>query len=179
MAASETFRSSRAELFYKKGVLRKSAKCTRKHLCQRLFFNKVAGLRSKACIFIKKEFLTQLFSCEFCKFSKNTFFYRTPSVAAKILNVICRTLIMTVVKGALSALSQYLATESSLKMMKNAFYFTSKTLFFLKIFKFLPWLFGHVTNWLGKKDQASFKFYDVTAWLTNNRDTHIAGYFEK
>ena len=137
MAASETFRSSRAELFYKKGVLRKSAKCTRKHLCQRLFFNKVAGLRSKACIFIKKEFLTQLFSCEFCKFSKNTFFYRTPSVAAKILNVICRTLIMTVVKGALSALSQYLATESSLKMMKNAFYFTSKALFVLKIFKFL------------------------------------------
>ena len=40
-------------------------------------------------------------------------------------------------KGALSSLRQFLATESSLKMMKNAFYFTSKALFVLKIFKFL------------------------------------------
>ena len=32
----------------------------------------------KACNFIKKESLTQVFSCEFCKISKNTFFYRTP-----------------------------------------------------------------------------------------------------
>ena len=34
--------------------------------------------------------------------------------------------------------------ESPLKMMKNAFYFILKTLFVLKIFKFLSWLFGHV-----------------------------------
>ena len=40
-------------------------------------------------------------------------------------------------KGALSGLRQFLATESPLKMMKNAFYFTSKALFVLKIFKFL------------------------------------------
>ena len=32
------------ELFCKKGVLRNFAKFTGKHLCQRLFFNKVAGL---------------------------------------------------------------------------------------------------------------------------------------
>ena len=36
-------RSSRPELFCKKGVLRNFAKFTGKHLCQRLFFNKVAG----------------------------------------------------------------------------------------------------------------------------------------
>ena len=41
------------------------------------------------------------------------------------------------VKGALSGLRQFLAPESPLKMMKNAFYFTLKTLFLLKIFKFL------------------------------------------
>ena len=41
-------------------------------------------------------------------------------------------------KGALSGLIQVLATESPLKMMKNAFYFTLKALFVLKIFKFLP-----------------------------------------
>ena len=32
--------------------------------------------------FIKKETLAQVFSCEFCKISKNTFFNRTPLVAA-------------------------------------------------------------------------------------------------
>ena len=40
-------------------------------------------------------------------------------------------------KGALSGLTQYLANESPLKMMKNTFYFTLKALFVLKIYKFL------------------------------------------
>ena len=72
-------RSSRPEVFCKKGVLRNFTKFTGKHLCQSLFFNKVAG---QACNFIKKETLAQVFSCEFCEISKNTFFYRTPLVAA-------------------------------------------------------------------------------------------------
>ena len=38
-------RSSRPEVFCKKGVLRNFAKFTGKHLCQSLFFNKVADLR--------------------------------------------------------------------------------------------------------------------------------------
>ena len=42
-----------------------------------------------------------------------------------------------ILKGALSGLRQFLATESPLEMMKNAFYFTSKVLFVLKIFNFL------------------------------------------
>ena len=37
--------SSRPEVFCKKVVLRNFAKVTGKHLCQALFFNKVAGLR--------------------------------------------------------------------------------------------------------------------------------------
>ena len=37
------FRNSRPELFCKKGVLRDFAKLTEKHVCQRLFINKVAG----------------------------------------------------------------------------------------------------------------------------------------
>ena len=41
------------------------------------------------------------------------------------------------IKGALSGLRQFLATGSPLKMMKNAFYFTRKALFVLKICKFL------------------------------------------
>ena len=40
-------------------------------------------------------------------------------------------------KGALSGLRQLLVAESPLKIMKNAFYFTSNALFVLKIFKFL------------------------------------------
>ena len=40
-------------------------------------------------------------------------------------------------KGALSGLRQFLATESSLEMMKNVFYFTVKAPFIFKIFKFL------------------------------------------
>ena len=65
------FRSSRLEVFCKKGVLRNFAKFTEKHLCQSLFFNKIAGT---ACNFIKKETLPQVFSREFCEISKNTFY---------------------------------------------------------------------------------------------------------
>ena len=56
------------EVFY---VLKNLAKFTERHLCQSLFFNKVA---SCACNFIKKEILTWVFSCELCKISKSTFF---------------------------------------------------------------------------------------------------------
>ena len=73
------FTSSRPEVFCKKGVLGNFAKFTGKHLCQSLFFNKVAG---GACNFIKKETLAQVFSCEFCEISKNIFSQRTPLVAA-------------------------------------------------------------------------------------------------
>ena len=40
-------------------------------------------------------------------------------------------------KGTLSGRREFLITESPLKMMKNAFYFTLKALFVLKIFNFL------------------------------------------
>ena len=50
-----------------------------------LFFNKVEGLRPASLL---KDTLTQVFSCEFCEISKNTFSYRTPPVAASVfLNV--------------------------------------------------------------------------------------------
>ena len=39
------FRSSRPEVFSKKGVLKNFAKFTEKHLFQGLFFNKIADLR--------------------------------------------------------------------------------------------------------------------------------------
>ena len=45
ISCCQTTRSSRSEVFCKKGVLRYFARFTGKHLCQSLFFNKVAGLR--------------------------------------------------------------------------------------------------------------------------------------
>ena len=39
----------------------------------------VSGGR-ESCNFIKKETLAQVFSCEFCEISKNTFLQRTPLV---------------------------------------------------------------------------------------------------
>ena len=53
------------------------------------------------------------------------------------------------IKGAVSELRQFLANESPLKVMKNAFYFISKALFFLKMSRFLSWLVGHVKRRLG------------------------------
>ena len=47
-------------------------------------------------------------------------------------------------KDALSGLIYFLATDSSLKIMKNDFYFTLTALFVLKVFKFLLWIFGYV-----------------------------------
>ena len=42
-----------------------------------------------------------------------------------------------ILKGAVTGLRQYLANESPLQAMKNAFYFTLKALFVPKNFKFL------------------------------------------
>ena len=42
---------------------------------------------AEACNFIKKESLAQVFSCEFCKISKNTFFYGIPPVAASEIRI--------------------------------------------------------------------------------------------
>ena len=55
---TNTLRSSSQEMFCEKDVLRNFTKSTGKHLCQSLFFNKVA----------------QVFSREFCEISKNSFF---------------------------------------------------------------------------------------------------------
>ena len=69
----ELFRSSRPEVFCKKSVLINFAKFTGKHLCQSLFFNKVASLRPKACNFIKKETLPQVFLVNFAIFLRTPF----------------------------------------------------------------------------------------------------------
>ena len=69
-------------MFYKKGVLRNFTKFTGKHLCQSPFFK---SCRAKACNFIKKEILTQVFSCELCEISKNTLFTEHPWTTAFVI----------------------------------------------------------------------------------------------
>ena len=55
----------------------------RENTCARISFL----VKLQAGGFIKKEALPQVFSCEFCKISKNTFSYRTPVVAASEWNL--------------------------------------------------------------------------------------------
>ena len=76
-------RSSRLEVFCKKGVFRNLTKFTGKLLCQSLFFNKVAGW---GCNLIKKETLAQVFFSEFCEISQKNSFYRTSQAAASTLS---------------------------------------------------------------------------------------------
>ena len=86
------FRSSRLEVFFTKGNLKNFVKLAGKHLCQSLFFKKVAGFRPWTYNFIlKKEALAWVFSCEFCKNFKNTYYYRTPLVAASETNQLFST----------------------------------------------------------------------------------------
>ena len=55
--------------------------------------------RAEACNFIKKEILAQVFSCEFCKISKNTFFtehlWTTASVITWMFTDICILILST------------------------------------------------------------------------------------
>ena len=68
-------RSSRPEVFCKKGVLKNVTKFTGKHLRQSLFINKVAGL-SRATL-LKKRIWHRCFPVNFVTFLREHLFYRT------------------------------------------------------------------------------------------------------
>ena len=68
----KTVRSSRPEVFCKKGFLRILAKLTGKYLCQSLFLNKVAGLRPATLL--KKRLWHRCFPVNFVKFLRATFY---------------------------------------------------------------------------------------------------------
>ena len=84
-----------------------------------------------------------------------------------------QTLAEVWLKDTLSGLRQFSPTESPLKMRKNAFYFTLKTLFVQKIFKFLSWCFDHAQRQLDYKHQVNLTIYYIATWETNNYNTHI------
>ena len=57
--------------------------------------------------------------------------------------------------------------------MKNAAYFSLKTLFVVKVFEFSSSLFGHIEKRLDKKAKVIFKNCDVINWETNYYKIHI------
>ena len=67
----QKYRSSRLEVFCRKGVLGNFGNFTGKHLCGGLLFNKVAGLRTVTLL--KKRFWYRCFPVNFSKFLKTPF----------------------------------------------------------------------------------------------------------
>ena len=78
-----------------------------------------------------RKFMCESFSREGILLSKNCIKLMRLKVYKEVF------LLHFLFKVALSGLRQFLATERPLKMMKNVFYFTSKAILVLKIFKFL------------------------------------------
>ena len=86
---SHCFRSSYRRYFVKKSVLRNFAKLTEKHLCQGLFFNKVADLYGEIYVFspnaekcrsvnlLKKSLWYRCFPVNFAKFLRTLFLQNT------------------------------------------------------------------------------------------------------
>ena len=69
------YRSSHQRCSMKKGVPRNFTKFTGKHLCQSLFFNKVAGLRPATLL--KKRLWHRCFPVNFPKFLRTPFLQNT------------------------------------------------------------------------------------------------------
>ena len=67
-------------------VLGNFAKFTGKHLCQSLVFYKVTGLTYRYRCFPVNFVKFFSLSSEFCEISKSTFSYRTPPVAASVVD---------------------------------------------------------------------------------------------
>ena len=87
---------------------------------------KICPASGPACKFIKKETLSQVFSCEFCEISKNTFLHRTPLVA---VSIICH------------GFPSYVLTSNFLQLYLGGFSEDSKRLFRFdnKKLKILSW----------------------------------------
>ena len=85
-------RSSHPDVFFKTGVLRNFAKLTEKHLCQSLYFNKVAGPRPAT--FLRQRFWRRCFPVNLAIFLRTPFLKNTSggcfSLSFKTLNQIGR-----------------------------------------------------------------------------------------
>ena len=80
-------RSSCSEVFLKISL------DSQENTCARISF--LIKLQVRACNFIKRETLVQVFSCAFCEISNNNFYYRTRLVAVSE-NVDCYRLVAVI-----------------------------------------------------------------------------------
>ena len=87
---STSYRSSREEVFCKKGFLKNFAKFTEKELCQSLHSKKVSGLSLQ--IYCKKKTLTPVLSCEIGKIFRSSCFIEHLWTTASL----CRLLVPNV-----------------------------------------------------------------------------------
>ena len=78
-------RSSHRRCSIKEGVLGNFSKFTGKHLCQSLFFKKVAGSCRHEATLLKKRFWHAYFPVEFWEISKKTFFTEHRVTASDLL----------------------------------------------------------------------------------------------
>ena len=84
MAWAAKNRGSSLEVVCKKGVLENFAKYTGKHLCQSLFFNKVAGLRPETLL--KKRLWRRCFLPNFANSSGGRFWKKVKSTYYEYLD---------------------------------------------------------------------------------------------
>ena len=115
-------------MLYKRSVLKNISKFTDKHKKQ-----SSGGVLSKGKMFLKilqnsqeNVFFRSFFFNKVAGWKRETFRSSHWRCSVK----------QGALKGALSGVRQYLVNENPLKIMKNAFYFTLKSLFVVKIFKF-------------------------------------------
>ena len=73
------FRSSRTQMFFKTGVLKRFANFAGKHLCWSLFLKR---LQAVGLQLHEKKTPAEVFSCAVCEIFNNTFSYRIPPVSA-------------------------------------------------------------------------------------------------
>ena len=77
------FKSSPSQIFFKIDVLKNFTSFTGKHLCWSLLLIKLQTLRPATLL--KRDSNTGVFLWNWRSFFKNSFFYRTPSVASSVV----------------------------------------------------------------------------------------------
>ena len=78
-------RRSRSQKFFKIGDLKHFTIFTGKILCWSLFLINLQAFWPATFLQLYCRTLTQVLSCEYCTIFKNSFFYRTPLVAASLV----------------------------------------------------------------------------------------------
>ena len=90
-------KSSRLQVFCRKGVLRNFTKFTRKHLYQSLFFNNVAGLRPATLL--KIRLCPSCFPVNFVKFLRKPFFTEHLRTTASVRSIECEDCLIKNISG--------------------------------------------------------------------------------